>query len=73
VVLSLRLLQVAVCSADGALLELWRGEDSIRKRQMVWLRLLWSLKAVLATCASQDSAGQQAYCIQKQYTLEARE
>jgi hypothetical protein len=57
VVLSRRLLQVAVCNAEGALLLLWRGEDSIRKRHMVWLRLLWSLKAVLATCGRQDGAG----------------
>lgn len=31
------------------LLLVLRGEDSTRRRQMVWLRLLASLKAVLAT------------------------
>lgn len=33
------------------------GVDSTSSRQMVWLRLLWSLKAVLATCSHVHRAG----------------
>jgi hypothetical protein len=32
---------------------LFAGQDSTRKRHSVWLRLLWSLYAVVPTCVTQ--------------------